>query len=197
MRCKGTAFFCICKIIASFFYLLPNIFGILYNWLKGNHLLSCLIHVKCALKCIFPYNIWGPDKLEWLVWCAFCVVYSLVEILQFRSWFSHIVDNRITNNACWIYASEMQDCHIIRLLQIFTQKLFNAILGSMPLPACNEQQHTCKNKNYSFPHFFSGIRLSIAKRWSHTICTVGMSRRSSGVWTKRRVGPKETISRFG
>lgn len=46
-------------------------------------------------------------------------------------------------------------------------------------------------------HYALGMFFRISIRWSHTICTVGMCRRSSGECTPRRVGPNDTMSMLG
>ena len=48
-----------------------------------------------------------------------------------------------------------------------------------------------------FMSYFVGMVDRMSIRWFQTISTVGMSRRSSGVCTPRRVGPNEIMSRLG
>ena len=91
--------------------------------------------------------------------------------------------------------SKMTFSHqMIRLT--FTEQVYRActiIKGEPYHHQWRQGSHKVKiNINY-----FSGICFSTSSKWSQTICTVGMCKRSSGVWTKRSVGPNDTISRLG
>ena len=62
----------------------------------------------------------------------------------------------------------------------------------MSQSACDMGLGLCRNSHYAL-----GMFLRISMRWSQTICTVGMCRRSSGECTPRRVGPNDTMSMLG